>query len=281
MIGVFDSGVGGLSVLRALIAQAPGAPVLYLGDQAHVPYGPRTIGSVRRLTTRCVRWMADQGCDPIVIACNTASGAALDHLRATFPSVRFVGTEPAVKPAALRTRSGVIGVLATRTTFASHRYASLIARFTSGARVIEQPCPRWVTLVEAARDDAALDGPEIDRQIRPLLDAGADALVLGCTHFPFLRAGIERAIARWRQDHGADHAVELIDPAPAIARQTLRVLGVSPNGSDGTKPVAHSTAERRFFTTGDTGIFQQQASFLLRADIPARRACCKPNRRLP
>ncbi len=259
MIGVFDSGVGGLSVLRALIEQAPGLPTLYLGDQARMPYGPRTLGSVRKLTTRCVRWLIEQGCDPIVIACNTASGAALDHLRMNFPGTRFVGAEPAVKPAALRTHTGVIGVLATRTTFASHRYASLIARYAAGARVIEQRCPTWVVKVERARDDAGLDGPEIDRRVRPLLNAGADALVLGCTHFPFLRAGIERAIARWRQDGGDARPVELIDPAPAIARQTLHVLGAP---APPTAPL--DPAGRRFFTTGDPGTFQQQASFLLR-----------------
>ena len=174
MIGVFDSGLGGLSVWRALKAALPGRPTLYLADQARAPYGARRLEDVRALTLACAGWLIGQGCRTVVLACNTATAAAADAVRARWPEIAIVGIEPAVKPAAEATRTGVIGVLATRATFDSPRYRSLVARHAGGLRVIERACPEWVQLVEdgaSARPDAA--GPVAD-VVCPLLDEGAD-----------------------------------------------------------------------------------------------------------
>lgn len=252
MLGVFDSGVGGLSVWRELTALLPGTPMMYLADQAHVPYGPRPLDEVRRLTERCIRRLIDDGCDLVVLACNTASSAALEHLRRQHPGTHFVGAEPAVKPAALQTRSGVIGVLATQTTLTSARYASLLARFAGNARVIEQPCPEWVTLVESGAGNAPGALPIVAARVRPLLDAGADMLVLGCTHFPFLLPQIRAALDA--------HPAEIIDPAPAIAREAARHYA----GPHSASPT------REFLTTGDAAHFSRVASALLGYEIVGR-----------
>jgi glutamate racemase len=251
MLGVFDSGVGGLSVWRELAALLPDAPMMYLADQAHVPYGPRPLDEVRRLTERCARWLISRGCDIIVIACNTASGAALDALRAAHPATHFVGAEPAIKPAALHTRSGIVGVLATQSTLSSARYASLLVRFAGGAHVLEQPCPEWVMLVEAGDALAPRALPIVDARLRPLLDAGADVLVLGCTHFPFLLPTIRTVLDA--------RVVQVIDPSPAIAREAARQYIVAPNAEP----------RREFWTTGDPAHFSQLASALLGARVVA------------
>ena len=253
MLGVFDSGVGGLSVWRELAALLPDAPMMYLADQAHVPYGPRPPDEVRRLTERCARWLIDRGCTVVVIACNTASGAALDALRAAHPATHFVGAEPAIKPAALHTRSGIVGVLATQSTLSSARYASLLARFAGAARVLEQPCPEWVTLVEAGDALTPRALPIIDARLRPLLDAGADVLVLGCTHFPFRPPPIHTVLDA--------RAVQVIDPSPAIAREAARWY----DGARLFEP------RREFWTTGDPAHFSQLASALLGEDVQGRR----------
>lgn len=253
MLGVFDSGVGGLSVWRELAERLPGTPMIYLADQAHVPYGPRLLDDVRRLTERSVRWLIDRDCDTIVIACNTASGAALDVLREAHPGVCFVGAEPAVKPAMLRTRSGVVGVLATHTTFASARYAALLARFAEGAQVLEQPCPEWVTLVEAGDALASHARPIVEARVRPLLEAGADVLVLGCTHFPFLLPTLRDVL-------GEDSSVQIIDSSPAIAREAARRYA----GPYVDNP------QRLFFTTGDAARFSQVAGALLGCEVKSQ-----------
>jgi glutamate racemase len=269
-IGVFDSGVGGLSVWREIARQLPHEDTLYLADQAHVPYGSRQLAEVREFSGRITRFLLDQGAKVIVIACNTASAAALHALRRTFPDVPFVGMEPAVKPAVERTRNGVVGVIATRATFQGELFASLVQRYADDVRVLTQVCPGLVAVVEAGR----LDTPETEALLRqcltPLIEAGADQLVLGCTHYPFLRPSIERMV-------GAGVAV--IDPAPAVARQVRRVLarwgleahpstgpghGASSGpGSSETPPGSAERAGRRqghvshhvFYTSGDVAAF--------------------------
>ncbi|HEX6387285.1 MAG TPA: glutamate racemase [Anaerolineae bacterium] len=214
-IAVFDSGVGGLSVLRHIRAQMPRESLLYLADQAHVPYGARTLAEIRHFSEAITRFFLEQKAKIIVIACNTASAAALNQLRLAFPNVPFVGTEPAVKPAAAQTRSGKVGVLATASTFQSERYTDLMARFAHGVTVLEDPCLGLVEQIEAG----ATTSVETERLLRvclePMLVAGVDTLVLGCTHYPFVTPLIERI---------AGTAVTIIDPAPAVARQTERVL---------------------------------------------------------
>ncbi|MBP7693906.1 MAG: glutamate racemase [Anaerolineales bacterium] len=222
-IGVFDSGVGGLSVLRHVRAQLPAADLLYLADTAHVPYGPRSLAEVRGFSAAITRFLRARGADVIVVACNTASAAALKPLRAAFPDVPFVGMEPAVKPAAEQTRSGVVGVLATPATFQGELFNSVVERFAQGVRVIPQVCPGLVEQIEAG----ALNTPATEQMLRgwvePLLAQGIDALVLGCTHYPFVIPLLERI---------AGPAVRVIDPAPAVARQTARIVAERPAGPD-------------------------------------------------
>ncbi|HRE29622.1 MAG TPA: glutamate racemase, partial [Anaerolineales bacterium] len=184
MLGVFDSGVGGLSVVRHLLRALPEAGVVYVADTAHVPYGPRSLAEVRAFSHAITRYLLDLGASEIVVACNTASAAALKSLRESFPGVPFVGMEPAVKPAAEQTHSGVVGVLATPATFQGELFASVVERFARDVRVLRQTCPGLVEQIEAGR----LDTPDTEALLRgwlePMLQEGIDALVLGCTHYP-------------------------------------------------------------------------------------------------
>lgn len=214
-VGVLDSGVGGLSILREIRAQLPAEPLLYVADQAHVPYGPRTIEEVRAFTVGIARYLIAQGAKLIVVACNTASAAALYPLRTQFPDVPFVGMEPAVKPAASHTHNGVIGVIATEATFQGELYASVVGRFAQDVRVEKQVCPEFVLLAEAGETHTPRAREIIRRRLQPLLDAGIDQLVLGCTHFPFLKDAIQDVVGP---------GVTIVDPSPAVARQVGRVL---------------------------------------------------------
>lgn len=237
MIGVFDSGVGGLSVWREIVRQLPHSDTLYVADQAHVPYGPRPLEEVQAFAEGIARFLLEEGARAIVVACNTASAAALHPLRAAFPHIPFIGMEPAVKPAAQNTRTGVVGVIATPATFQGELFASLLERFASDVRVLTQVCPGLVEAVEKGEVDTPQTEALVRTCLRPLLEAGIDELVLGCTHYPFLRGVIERTVGP---------AVEIVDPAPAVARQVERVLtGQGQVVSQGHMP--HHT----FYTTGD------------------------------
>ncbi len=215
-IAVFDSGVGGLSVLRAIHDRLPAADLLYLADQAHVPYGPRPLEEVRAFAAEISRVFMVRGARLIVVACNTASAAALHELRRMHPGFPFVGMEPAVKPAAALTRTGVIGVLATPATFHGQLYASVVERFGTGRTILQDACPGLVSAIEGGD----LDGPEtrriLEAALRPMLAAGADVIVLGCTHYPFVIPLIRELVGP---------AVTVIDPAPAVARRVAAVLG--------------------------------------------------------
>ena len=214
MIGIFDSGLGGLTILGHVAALAPQADVLYIGDRARAPYGPRPISEVREFSREITARLLSHGSDIIVVACNTASAAALHELRAEFPAVPFVGMEPALKPAASRTSSGVVGVVATAGTLNGPLYESVVNRFGAGVQIIEAARPDWVEIVEAGETGTEGSLAAVRSGIDPLLAAGADHIVLGCTHFPLLKAEIVVAI---------DGRAELIDPGPAVARQTIRV----------------------------------------------------------
>jgi glutamate racemase len=275
VIGVFDSGVGGLSVWQEIVKLLPREHLVYLADQAHVPYGRRSPDDVRDLTARCSRWLIERGCDIVVLACNTASGAALDHVRAEFPHVTFVGMEPAVKPAALHTKTGVIGVLATEATLKSSRYADLVSRFAGGARVIEQPCYGWVEFIEQGgvkTHPAAgiwLGGPLNTGYVTALLYEGADVIVLGCTHFPFLKFAIWKEIESWIAQHPGTARPSVIDPAPAVAQQTLRM-----RERTGALPTLRAYSglgpRHEFWTTGHADHFAGVASGLLGAPVQAQ-----------
>ncbi len=243
-IGLFDSGVGGLSIWREVVRVLPHAQTLYVADQAHAPYGSRQLSEVRAFAEGITRFLLEAGAQLVVLACNTASAAALHHLRARFPSVPFVGMEPAVKPAVAQTRTGVIGVLATPATFQGALFASLLDRYAGNVRVLTQTCPGLVEAVESG----TLDCPETEALLRaclePLLAAGVDQLVLGCTHYPLVAPQIARMVGP---------GVTLVDPAPAVARQTARVLGqtrVSLPPNPHTAASAPGTLRHVFYTTG-------------------------------
>ncbi len=278
MIGVFDSGVGGLSVWREIIRHVPDTPTVYLADQAHIPYGGRALDEVRALTVRAAGWLIERGCSLIVVACNTASAAALEALRATFPDTPFVGMEPAVKPAAQYTHTGVVGVLATPTTLRSPRYADLVLRWGRHLRIIEQPCPGWVEAVErlALRADGVGDAALshlVDARLMPLLEQRADVFVLGCTHFPFLRPWIERSIGAWQASQPNGHTVTIIDPAPAVARRARQVqLERVSTSADGLTAPRHTAgdAAHEFWTTGPADGFARVVSNLLGQAVSAQ-----------
>jgi glutamate racemase len=236
-IGVFDSGVGGLSVLRAIRQLMPEEAVAYFGDQKHVPYGPRPMHQVHDFSKAITRFLLDQGAKLIVVACNTASAAALHYLREEFPDVSFVGMEPAVKPAVEHTQSGLVGVLATPATFQGVLYASVLERFSNGVQVLQHTCPGLVGQIELGD----LDGDEtrtiLEDALHPMLDRGIDTVVLGCTHYPFVIPLIEQVVGE---------NVRVIDPAPAVAKQVKRLLDAS-----GMKIPTGKRAEVRFFTSGE------------------------------
>ena len=214
VIGLFDSGSGGLSVLREIRKVLPSGRFIYYADNAHCPYGEKSAAYIQDRARAITRLLLDKGAEAVVVACNTATGAAIATLREEF-DVPFVGMEPAVKPAALGTRSGVIGVLATAGTLKASKYLNTKEMFQHDVRIEEHVGEGFVQLVE----NLQLDGPEAERVVRaslqPLLDAGADTIVLGCTHYPFLLPVIRRI---------AGAGVRVIDPAPAVARQLLHIL---------------------------------------------------------
>lgn len=248
-IGVFDSGVGGLSVLRAIRQALPKESVLYLADQAHVPYGPRPLKEVEGFAEEITRYLLDQGAKLVVVACNAASAAALQHLRQVFPEVPFVGMEPAVKPAAENTRTGRVGVLATPATFQGALYASVIERFANGVTVLQNTCPGLVMEIEAGRQDSPQVRAILEEALGPMLARGIDTVVLGCTHYPFVIPLIEEI---------AGPGVRVIDPAPAIARQVDRLLDQRGLRSSNDLP-----GTTRFMTTGDPGLLAIQLPKLL------------------
>jgi len=253
LIGIFDSGVGGLSVLRQIRAHLPNQPVLYLADQAHVPYGPRPLEEVRQFSVSITRFLIEQGVRLIVVACNTASAAALQHLRKTFPDIPFVGMEPAVKPAAEQTKSGVVGVLATPATFQGTLYASVVERFARGVTILQDTCPGLVNQIEKGDLQGEETRAILTRALHPMLARGADTIVMGCTHYPFVIPLIEEII----QAYPTHYPVRVIDPAPAVARQVGRVLAAK-----GLATGKESPANPRFLTSGNPGIFKHMLRLL-------------------
>ncbi|WP_168198592.1 glutamate racemase [Nesterenkonia sp. NBAIMH1] len=218
-IGVFDSGRGGEAVAVRLRELLPDSEVLTAHDSANVPYGSRSEAEVQRLTEAGIRPLLDAGCDTVVLACNTATAAAIEHLRRQIPGIPFVGLEPMVKPAAAMSLSGVIAVCATPATLDSARYAALKDRWAPGVEVVEPDCRDWAASIER-------DGPE-SVDLSPLVEtvrsSGADAVVLACTHYHWIRDRIE---GRLRADL-PDRSVTVLEPSDAVAGQVARVLSQS------------------------------------------------------
>ncbi|MEP6504432.1 MAG: glutamate racemase [Betaproteobacteria bacterium] len=211
-IGIFDSGVGGLSVMRAISARLPHAELLYAADTAYAPYGDRSEEFLCDRSTRIARFLCDQGAQMIVVACNTATAAAVAALRAASPTLPLVGVEPGVKPAVALSAARRVGVLATTRTLASEKFRRLAEAHADGAQLVLQACPGLADAIETA--DAQGSGLDmlVERYCAPLRDAGVDVAVLGCTHYVFARALFEHALP----------GVQLIDTADAVARQTAR-----------------------------------------------------------
>jgi glutamate racemase len=263
-IGVFDSGVGGLSVLRAIRQQLPSQPVIYIGDQFHVPYGQRSLGEVRQFTHEAVRFLLDQGAKLSVIACNTASAAALNYVREKFPNVPIVGMEPAVKPAAEQTRTGVVGVLATYAFFQAEVYGSLVERFAHGVKLLQDPCIGLVGQIEKGD----LDGPDtralLEKVLKPMLAQNIDTVVLGCTHYPFVIPLIQQIVGP---------NVRVIDPAPAVARHIAHRLE-----EFGWLAKGQEKAPVTFYTTGDPPQMQKLLLSFIGEEGTVRKATWIGNR---
>ena len=249
LVGVFDSGVGGLSVLREIRSLLPAQPLIYFADQAHVPYGSREIEEVFEFSLAITRYLLAQGVKLIVVACNTASVAALQRLRLEYPAIPFVGMEPAVKPAAEQTRSSVVGVLATYATFHTAMYASVVERFAQGVTILESPCPGLVAQVEKGDLTGVETRNILETALIPMLEEGVDTIVMGCTHYPFVIPLIQQIVGP---------EVRVIDPAPAIARQVRRMLESHQLLAKGRRKTA-----TRFVTTGDPVHFQRMVKQLL------------------
>jgi glutamate racemase len=225
-IGIFDSGVGGLSILREIRVQIPNVPIIYFGDQYHVPYGPRELGEVYALSEVITQFLLKQGARIIVVACNTASAAALYQLREKFPNIPFVGMEPAVKPAAEKTHTGNVGVLATPATFQGKLYNSVVERFAKNVKIYKNTCFGLVQEIEKGNFRGVETRKILEDAIFPMLEHDIDTVVLGCTHYPFVIPLIEEIV-------GPD--IIVIDPAQAIARQTSKILSQFYGSLDNSK----------------------------------------------
>lgn len=257
-IGIFDSGVGGLSVLRAVREQMPNESVIYFGDQGHVPYGSRSMEQIQNFSEGITNFLLKQNAKIIVVACNTASAAALKYLREKFPDVQFVGMEPAIKPAAEHTQTGKVGVLATPATFQGALYASVVERFANGVELLQSTCPGLVQQIERGN----LEGKETRRiledALRPMLEKNIDTVVLGCTHYPFVIPLIQQIVGE---------KVRVIDPAPSVARQAGRLLETG-----GMMRQIQSKGDIKFYTSGDPESFKSMLPILLGESGEVQRA---------
>lgn len=240
MVGVYDSGVGGLSVWKELLALMPWQDYVYVADSANCPYGEKSPGFIAGRAAAVARFLIDSGADVVVVACNTATAAAISCLRQAFP-VPFVGMEPAVKPAVELSRTGVVGVLATANTFRGRLYRDTVVRFASDIKVVEVVGRGLVEAVEKGETPSGLIRSYVDG----MTSQGADVIVLGCTHFPFLEKEISVAA-------GPD--VRILNPAPAVARQTQRVLD-----RISAAHRVHVPPSSVFYSTGDVSVLRRLA----------------------
>lgn len=240
-VGVFDSGVGGLSVLAEIQRLLPHESLLYVADGGHIPYGEKSPEFIRQRCVNIAEFFRAQGAKALVIACNTATVAAAADLRERYPQWPLVGMEPAVKPAAAATRSGVVGVLATTGTLQSAKFAALLDRFASDVRVVTQPCPGLVELIEAGDLQAPALRELLHGYVQPLLEAGCDTIILGCTHYPFLKPLLMQMVPA---------QVSLIDTGAAVARQLQRLLQQRALLASGP------AAEPQFWTSANPQHFQ-------------------------
>ena len=256
LIGVFDSGVGGLSVLRALHAALPQAAWRYLADSANAPYGGRSEAFVTDRSLRVAEHLFEQGCAGLVVACNTATAIAIERLRERWPTRPIIGVEPGVKPAVAATRNGRVGVLATPALLASRRYRALVREQAAAVTIVDRSCPELAGLIERAdarnpANDAAL-GASVQSHCDALRDAGVDTVVLGCTHYAFVFDAISRAMGP---------QVQIVDTTDAVAQQAARRFAALPPA-----PGRH-TGAIRLTATGDAQPLRDTATAWLGADF--------------
>lgn len=263
-IGVFDSGLGGLSVLREIRRLLPNEDAIYVADSGHCPYGGKSPDEIIARAVTITDALLARGAKQIVVACNTATIAAVEYLRANY-SPSFVGMEPAVKPAVAATRSGVVGVLATGAALKGEKLLRLIDRHAAGVRVLTQPCPGLVEQVEAGELDSARTLALLRRYTAPLIEAGADTLVLGCTHYPFLRPALQALL-------GPD--VTLLDTGEAVARRSASLLDREALRSDADRP---GTLD--WLTSGDPATMATVGSRLWGAPVIAQPLSERPGDR--
>jgi len=251
-IGVFDSGVGGLSIWRAVRRLLPQESMLFFADSGHVPYGEKSTAELHDLTRRITRFLIGQHCKLVVVACNTATVHAIAHLREAFPDVPFVGVVPVVKTLASRTRTGTIAVLSTPATSNSPYLAGLIQEFAPDKQVINVGCDGLENAVEAGTLRGRSTTALLERHLAPVLGSSADVVGLGCTHYPFLRARIKRMLGP---------RVRLFDPSRPVARRVRQVL------EERAALGANDPPDYRFYTTGDPQLFARVATTLLRRPV--------------
>lgn len=256
-IGIFDSGVGGISVLRAMREQMPDESVIYFGDQGHIPYGPRPMEQIRSFSEAITNFLLEQNAKIIVVACNTASAAALKYLREKFPQVPFVGMEPAVKPAAEHTQTGKVGVVATPATFQGALYSSVVERFANGVELFQNTCNGLVQQIEQGNLDGEETRKILEDALLPMLEKNIDTVVLGCTHYPFVIPLIQQIVGE---------SVRVIDPAPAVAKQAQRLLEAG-----GMKSKSESRGDVKFYTSGDPASLKSMLPKFLGEDGEVRR----------
>lgn len=219
MIGIFDSGVGGLSVFREIRKVLPEQSYIYYSDNAHCPYGEKSREYIIDRTRAITQMLIEKGCEIIVVACNTATAAAISTLREEFP-IKFIGMEPAIKPAAQATKTGVVGVLATAGTLKATKYIDIRAKWAQNVKIVEHIGQGFVELVENGSVCGPAAETTVSASLKPLLDAGADTIVLGCTHYPFLIDTIKKVAS----ETYPDREITVIDPAPAVARHLVEVM---------------------------------------------------------
>ena len=214
-IGVFDSGLGGISVLRALVRQLPGEDFLYFGDSANAPYGGRSTEEIRQLSLQCCEILLERGCKALVLACNTATSAAVTELRQRYPDKIIIGIEPALKPAVQRHPKGKILVMATEATLREQKFAALMAHYEQDQEICKCPCPELVAFVERGELEGAALEAVLQSRLRPFLSPKPQAVVLGCTHYPFLSKAISAVVG---------DKTELLDGSEGTAKETARRL---------------------------------------------------------
>lgn len=251
MVGIFDSGVGGLSVFREIHKVLPEQSYMYYSDNAHCPYGEKSREYIIDRAREITRFMLEKGCEIIVVACNTATAAAISTLREEFP-IKFIGMEPAIKPAAHATRSGVVGVLATAGTLKASKYLDTREKWAQNVQIVEHIGQGFVELVESGNTDGQSAESTVRESLMPLLEAGADTIVLGCTHYPFLIDTISKVTIT----EFPERSVTIIDPAPAVARHLLEVMkedGIAEKSDSGYSIELHSSGDpaglQRTFST--------------------------------